>query len=188
MRVKFRLIHILLLICTFLIATACSNTGNNVDSTPAYDMSLNTMTDEKPVETSSTAVTATQTESSAEAFDYPAAIPQTMPDYAATEESYAEIPKGVEIGMPVMLALQIPGVKQTVSAIMTGGKITGTVVLQHKGKSYYTNVDFAEEGEFAFGTRCTTPEQVAAFIELACSEQLTPKDFSPEAIVTEQIK
>lgn len=119
---------------------------------------------------------------------YVAPVSLDIPDFKTGNETKSTTLTKVEPGMPVAVAMTIPGVKQTVSAIMTGGKITGTVVLQYKGKSYYTNVDFAEEGGYAFGTRCNTPEQVAAFIELACSEQLTSNDFAPEAIVTEAIR
>lgn len=115
--------------------------------------------------------------------------PALSADVAPTDYvSKSAAPTVVEAGMKVSDAMCVDGVKQSVSAILTGGKITGTVVLQWKGKSYYTNVDFAEEGCYAFGTRCHTPEQIAAFIELACSEQLTADDFAPDAVVTDCIQ
>lgn len=94
----------------------------------------------------------------------------------------------VRDGMRVSDALRVPGAVQTVSAIMTGGKITGTVVVQWRGESWYTNVDFAEEGCYANGTRYTSPDEVQAFIELACSDQAVPSDFTDDAILTGRIR
>ena len=118
----------------------------------------------------------------------PIATVNAMPAYTEVQPVAEAAPARVVPGMKVSEALRVPGATQTVSAIMTGGKITGTVVIQWKGKSWYTNVDFAEEGGFANGTHYTTPEDVQAFIEVACSDGAVPADFTDDAIVTEQIR
>lgn len=147
-----RLIIILLLSCTLTMLAGCSDAGSNVDSTATYDVSLNTITDDNPADMNASDKPTVSKDIPSAENDFSVSQSIAMPEYGSTPDMTAEIPSKIEIGMPVILALQIPGVKQTVSAIMTGGKITGTVVLQHKGKSYYTNVDFAEEGGYAFGT------------------------------------
>lgn len=117
-------------------------------------------------------------------YDMAGYMPVEMPEYQST----AAVPGSVKVGMKVSDALMVPGATQTVSAIMTGGQITGTVVIQWQGKSYYTNVDFAQEAGYAFGTRYTEPQDIASFIEVACSEAAVPSDFTDKAIVTEQIR
>lgn len=118
----------------------------------------------------------------------PIATVNSAPAYPYVAAETPSVPDRVIPGMKVSDALRVPGATQTVSAIMTGGKITGTVVVQWKGKSWYTNVDFAEEGGFANGTRYTDPEEVQAFIEVACSDQAVPADFTDEAVITDQIR
>ncbi|MCM1318795.1 MAG: hypothetical protein NC217_00210 [Muribaculaceae bacterium] len=183
---KLPLILIIITIASTL--TACSSAGGSTDTLSAQDTTMTMSAEDTPVRVAEKSSSATDNNSAISDADY--SVPEyTAPTYYPSYKGGSgEIPKNIEVGMPVSLAMQIQGVKQTVSAVLTGGKITGTVVLQHKGKSYYTNVDFAEEGGYAFGTRCNIPEQVAAFIELACSEQLTADDFSPGAVVTELIK
>ena len=118
----------------------------------------------------------------------PIATVNSAPAYTYVPAETPAVPDRVIPGMRVADALRVPGATQTVSAIMTGGKITGTVVVQWKGKSWYTNVDFAEEGGFANCTRYTDPEDVQAFIEVACSDQAVPADFTDEAVITDQIR
>ena len=112
----------------------------------------------------------------------PIATVNSAPAYTYVPVETPAVPDRVIPGMRVADALRVPGATQTVSAIMTGGKITGTVVVQWKGKSWYT------KGGFANCTRYTDPEDVQAFIEVACSDQAVPADFTDEAVITDQIR
>lgn len=160
--------------------THTDNPAHDSISEPSEDTVISAEVKDEPV------ITSSQTTNSVDYTTPETFQPTVMPAYIPPQSS--AYPDKVKVGMRVSDALRVPGATQSVSAIITGGKITGTLVIQWNGKSYYTNVDFAQEGGYANGTIYTQPEDIEAFIEVACAENVHPSDFTDQAIVTELIK